>query len=318
MAVLAQAAGAASMPFFASLWARRVTSIRQRRRCSVSRVSCLGLLAASAIVALGQPLIDFSSPAAASPGRLQPLRRLLRHLLPLHVLLVRPGHLLARLLRRRPPSSPWPLKPSSLVSHSPLAAFYHWHGAVDLAIASNIGVALQTITIAVLLHERRMVSLGRLDYPSSPAASFPPLPAVLLSGSSSPGSPASPFVARQYPCARRPRHPHPRFDPLARHHRPILLRTGSALPKVARRRLHSAKIFPRSPEDLPRRPALEAAVGEANSIDGRTQNAAESSEISCRAGSLSGVRRHVNKTDRGRRWPELPMPLLVCRPAEQH
>jgi putative peptidoglycan lipid II flippase len=31
-------------------------------------------------------------------------------------------------------------------------------------MASNIGIALQTLTIALLLHQRRMVSLASLDY----------------------------------------------------------------------------------------------------------------------------------------------------------
>jgi putative peptidoglycan lipid II flippase len=59
MAMLAQAAGAASMPFFASLWS-------QQRRYefaigvadSVSRVAALGLLAASGMVVLAAPLVE--------------------------------------------------------------------------------------------------------------------------------------------------------------------------------------------------------------------------------------------------------------------
>jgi putative peptidoglycan lipid II flippase len=41
---------------------------------------------------------------------------------------------------------------------------FQWHGAMGLALASDIGIALQTLTIAVLLHKRRMVSLAGLDY----------------------------------------------------------------------------------------------------------------------------------------------------------
>jgi putative peptidoglycan lipid II flippase len=41
---------------------------------------------------------------------------------------------------------------------------YRWHGAVGLALASGIGIGVQTITLAVLLHQRRMVSLASLDY----------------------------------------------------------------------------------------------------------------------------------------------------------
>ena len=35
---------------------------------------------------------------------------------------------------------------------------------MGLAIASDLGIALQTVTLAVLLHRRRMVSLVSLDY----------------------------------------------------------------------------------------------------------------------------------------------------------
>jgi putative peptidoglycan lipid II flippase len=44
------------------------------------------------------------------------------------------------------------------------AALYRWHGAMGLAIASDLGIALQTVTIAVLLHQKHMVSLASLDY----------------------------------------------------------------------------------------------------------------------------------------------------------
>jgi len=52
----------------------------------------------------------------------------------------------------------------TLVSLPLYYALYHWHGAMGLAIASDIGIALQTVTIALLLHQRRMVSLASLDY----------------------------------------------------------------------------------------------------------------------------------------------------------
>ncbi len=59
MAMLAQAAGAASMPFFASLWTReRRYEFATGVADSVSRVASLGLLAASGMVALGWPAID--------------------------------------------------------------------------------------------------------------------------------------------------------------------------------------------------------------------------------------------------------------------
>jgi putative peptidoglycan lipid II flippase len=44
------------------------------------------------------------------------------------------------------------------------SAVFHWRGATGLALASDVGIALQTVTIALLLHQRRMVSLASLDY----------------------------------------------------------------------------------------------------------------------------------------------------------
>ena len=43
-------------------------------------------------------------------------------------------------------------------------ALFHWRGATGLALASDAGIAMQTLTIALLLHQRRMVSLASLDY----------------------------------------------------------------------------------------------------------------------------------------------------------
>ena len=59
MSMLAQAAGAASMPFFATMWSQQrryefATGVAD----SVSRVASLSLLAASVMIALGHPAID--------------------------------------------------------------------------------------------------------------------------------------------------------------------------------------------------------------------------------------------------------------------
>ena len=44
------------------------------------------------------------------------------------------------------------------------AYFYRWCGGMGLAFASDIGIAMQTLAIAGLLHRREMVSLASLDY----------------------------------------------------------------------------------------------------------------------------------------------------------
>ena len=52
----------------------------------------------------------------------------------------------------------------TLVSLPIYALFSHWFGVLGLAMASNVGIALQTCVIAGLLHQRRMVSLASLDF----------------------------------------------------------------------------------------------------------------------------------------------------------
>jgi putative peptidoglycan lipid II flippase len=51
----------------------------------------------------------------------------------------------------------------TLISLPLYAGLYRTYGAMGLAVASDIGIGLQTLTIAVLLHKRRMVSLASLD-----------------------------------------------------------------------------------------------------------------------------------------------------------
>ena len=103
MSMLAQAAGAASMPFFASLWTRdRHYEFATGVADSVSRVASLGLAGrlghGGAGLARHRPGLYRRALLRRRRARVQPL---LRHLLRLHVPLGGAGHLRARLLRRR-------------------------------------------------------------------------------------------------------------------------------------------------------------------------------------------------------------------------
>jgi putative peptidoglycan lipid II flippase len=52
----------------------------------------------------------------------------------------------------------------TLISLPIYAGLYHSNGAMGLAIASDIGIAVQALTIAAMLHQKHMVSLASLDY----------------------------------------------------------------------------------------------------------------------------------------------------------
>jgi len=167
MAMLAQAAGAASMPFFASLWSRQrhydfATGVAD----SVSRVSALGLLAASGMVALAAPLVEllflggrFSAADSRECAAYFAVFSVSLFLWSAQAIYARAFYAAGNTFAPMAAGTV-----VTLVSLPIYASLYHWHGAMGLAIASDIGIALQTVTIALLLHQRRMVSLASLDY----------------------------------------------------------------------------------------------------------------------------------------------------------
>lgn len=167
MAVLAQAAGAASMPFFASLWAKEKRfEFATQVADSVSRVACLGLLGSSAMISLAVPLVSllfvggrFSAIDARECAGYFAIFSISMFLWSGQAIYARAFYAAGDTLA---PMTAGTI--ITLISLPVYAEMYRWHGAIGLAIASDLGIALQTLTIAVLLHQRRMVSLASLDY----------------------------------------------------------------------------------------------------------------------------------------------------------
>ena len=167
MAMLAQAAGAATMPFFASMWSqKRQFEFATRVADSVSRVAALGFLAASGMVALALPLVEllflggrFSAADARECAAYFAAFSVSMFLWSAQAIYARAFYAAGNTLV--------PMAAGTIVTVVSLPIYYglyHWHGAMGLAFASDIGIALQTLTIALLLHQRRMVSLASLDY----------------------------------------------------------------------------------------------------------------------------------------------------------
>jgi putative peptidoglycan lipid II flippase len=167
MAVLAQAAGAASMPFFASLWSKeRHYEFATGVADSVSRVAALGLLASSGMAALAVPLVEliflggrFSSADSRECAVYFAVFSVSMFLWSAQAIYSRAFFAAGNTMA--------PMLAGTVVTVASLPmydALYRWQGAMGLAIASDLGIALQTVTIAVLLHRKRMVSLASLDY----------------------------------------------------------------------------------------------------------------------------------------------------------
>jgi putative peptidoglycan lipid II flippase len=155
------------MPFFASLWSsQRHYEFATGVADSVARVAALGLLAASAMAALAAPLVEliylggrFSAADCRECAAYFVIFSLSLFLWSAQAIYSRAFYAAGNTL------IPMVAATSvTLVSIPIYGLFYRWYGAMGLAIASDLGIALQTLTIAVLLHQRRMVSLAGLDY----------------------------------------------------------------------------------------------------------------------------------------------------------
>lgn len=167
VSMLAQAAGAASMPFFASLWSReRHYEFATGVADSVSRVASLGLLAASGMVALGWPAIDLVFTGGRFSAADARECSLYFAIFSVSLFLWSAQAIYARAFYAAGVTFT-PMVASTIVTLVSLPvydALFHLRGATGLALASDAGIALQALTFALLLHRRRMVSLASLDY----------------------------------------------------------------------------------------------------------------------------------------------------------
>ncbi len=167
MAMLAQAAGAASMPFFASLWTRdRHYEFATNVADSVSRVASLALLAASGMIALGLPAIDLVFTGGRFSSGDSRLCATYFAIFSVSLFLWSAQAIYSRAFYAAG-NTFVPMVASTIVTAVSLpiyALLYHTLGAIGLALASNLGIAMQTLTIAGLLHKRRMVSIASLDF----------------------------------------------------------------------------------------------------------------------------------------------------------
>jgi putative peptidoglycan lipid II flippase len=240
MAMLAQAAGVASLPFFASLWSQdKRYEFAVNVADSVSRVAAMGLLVASGMIALGTPLISlvftggkFSVHDARECAAYFAVFSLTMFLWAAQAIYARAFYAAGNTLV--------PMIAGTVVTLVSLPIYdvlFHSQGAMGLAYASNIGIAMQTLSIAVLLHKRQMVSLASLDYAELGRC----LAAALASGV------AAWLTVRGIGGVLAHRLGHRELDLLQAAAGTavwlaltvvVLDKTGSALPRVAMRKLH--------------------------------------------------------------------------------
>jgi len=167
MGMLAQAAGVASLPFFSQLWARgKRYEFALGVADSVSRVVALGLLTTSLMVTLAHPIAGLIFGGGKYTPHDVDQTALYLALYTVSLFCWSAQAIYARSFYAA--GITWlPMLASTviLVVAFPLYHLgFHHYGAAGLALASDVGIALQAVVLALLLHKRRMVSLASLDY----------------------------------------------------------------------------------------------------------------------------------------------------------
>jgi putative peptidoglycan lipid II flippase len=164
--VIGPAAGAASLPFFASLFQqRRAFDFSASVGRSVSRLLAVGLLVSAWMMALAPWLIDifrrgkYNRADAAETTKLFTVLAITLGIWAIQGIYARAFYAAS--------DTKTPAITGSLITVASIPVYwllFHLHGLTGLAIASDIGITIQTAALAILLHKKRLVSLLHLEF----------------------------------------------------------------------------------------------------------------------------------------------------------
>jgi putative peptidoglycan lipid II flippase len=168
MAIIGQAAGAASLPFFASLFGRgQFTTFAQAVNRSVSRLVAFSLLGTAGMIALALPAVDlifrrgsFHAADAASTADYFAIFAISLALWTAQAIYARAFYAAGETFL--------PMLAGTIITLVTIPLYWELHrrfGVPGLAWASNLAIFIHTATLAILLHRRRLVPLVGLDRP---------------------------------------------------------------------------------------------------------------------------------------------------------
>jgi putative peptidoglycan lipid II flippase len=167
MAVLGQAAGAASLPFFASLFSQgRLGDFAAAVNGSVSRIIAFSFLLSAWMIGLGYPAVDlvfrggsFHHGDAVETARYFTIFAVSLFLWTAQAIYARAFYAAGNTFA--------PMAAGVIVTLASLPVYwllYHAAGAIGLSFASDIAILLQTGALAIMLHHRKMVRLSGLEH----------------------------------------------------------------------------------------------------------------------------------------------------------
>jgi putative peptidoglycan lipid II flippase len=171
---LGQAAGAASLPFLASLYGKLgpdgkpdVASFARTVNASVSRILAFSILLTAFMIAMALPAVDLFLRGGKFVRADSAIMALYFAIFSISLCLWSAQAIYARAFYAAG-NTLTPMVAGTivtLISWPIYWALYRSLGPEGLAIASDIGILIQTLTLAVLLDRRRMVPLRNLEYP---------------------------------------------------------------------------------------------------------------------------------------------------------
>ncbi len=165
--IIGPAAGTASLPFFASLFQRRLMVEFSSSVCrSVSRLFSVGLLVSAWMLAVAPWLMDLLRGGKFNHADAAEVTHLFRIFAVSLALWAVQGIYARAYYAASDTITPAMAGTSIVVLSVPVYwALFHSLGMSGLALASDVGILVQTVTLAVLLHRKRLVSLADLDGP---------------------------------------------------------------------------------------------------------------------------------------------------------
>ena len=164
--IIGPAAGAASLPFFASLFQQgRAYDFSRSVGRSVSRLFSVGLLVSAWMIALAPWLMDL-----LRGGRLG--RKDIAGIVPLFTIFAISlaiwavqGIYARAFYAASDTRTPAIAGTAIVVASIPMYwLMFRWMGLNGLAVASDVGIMAQTAVLAILLHKKRLVSLTHLEF----------------------------------------------------------------------------------------------------------------------------------------------------------
>jgi putative peptidoglycan lipid II flippase len=164
--VIGSAAGAASLPFFASLFQQnRAHDFSASVARTVSRLAAVGLIVSAWMIALAPWLMDlfrggrFNRADAAIITQLFSILAITLALWAVQGIYARAFYAAS--------DTRTPMITGTLITVLSVPMYwglFHARGLMGLAIASDIGILIQTASLALLLHRKRLVSLAHLEF----------------------------------------------------------------------------------------------------------------------------------------------------------